>query len=244
MKHTSLKFKVMTSILSLVLFIFMSCNNTAPTNTSENNERLSPIASVNLGAEGTLEFFETEPGCLTAAGQFSSIETMAPYQDMNFIELFESMSGNTAPAALKEAYQRALSAADVSSEDAPPSSASLPDDGDNKLAKTTMTASAFISAYCSDLTDYDFSTCMTSRTGNHSYTRNCSYIRNYINPYRGTVRFQAQYWNGSSYVTAYDVVIPEDYVWYYAVAGAQKYRRMQVIEAADDGLHYTHKGNY
>lgn len=238
-------------VVLLSMFVIVSCNQ-GPVSNSEVVQPVQNsgvIAELGFGDGGKIMFEETEPGCLVTTGTANTMEAFAPYKDLDPVELYEAVSGSEAPASLIAANQRAVAAAKTESDVLPPpdlkENVEPPkDDNSVKMAKAMMSGSTFSSTYCSDCLSYDFSSCMTYRTGDHSYTKNCSLIRNYIHPYRGRVRFQAQYWNGSSYVTVRDYIVLEGSVYYYAVAGAKKYRRMVVCEASGDGLHYVHKGNY
>jgi hypothetical protein len=251
MKRHSLKFNLITSITALSMIALVSCNDIAPMKTTEQEivESLKTIASIDLGKVGMVEFIETEPGNLVTTGLFASIETMAPYKDLNPVELYERMSGKKAPVELVDAYQRALDAAKEPTNVVPPpdldvNEAIQGNDKADKVAKPYMSSWEFETEYCGNLTSYDFSICLTNRTGDNWYTRNCSLIINYISPYRGTVRFQAEYWTGSAYFTHYDRQVEQDYTLFYSISGAKRYRRMKIIEASGDGYHHVHKGDF
>lgn len=249
MKHTSI---ILTSLtLSVALLVFISCSDLSPVKTVSNDtdNHMNPIASVDIGAEGKVEFFEPEPGCLITEGVYSSQEALAFCKELDPVALYEYFSGETAPDALKEAHKRSQSSVKGSSQNA----VSVNDDinGDINgevipvLKKTNMSASDFIAQFCNDVTDFDFSVCLTNRTGNNAYIRTCTYWKYIVNPYRGNVVFKYLRWNGSSYEVIRQRQVLEGKWYSYAVASQSPVKRkFELNEANDDGYHYCHKGNW
>ena len=218
MKHTS--FKLASSLLSLSVIVLISCNNPAPVTTTQNEaDAMQPIASVELGPDGKVEFFVPEPGCLITQAVYSSPEIGASVKYFNPVELYEYFSGEEAPATLQEAFQNSQ-ATDVSSPDASPAEEDINGEPFSGLAKTQYSAEDFIRIYCNDLEQFDFSKCLTNRTGNNGYIRTCTYWKYIVNMIQGQARFQYWRWNGSSYDQIRDYTVLQGQCFYYAVASA------------------------
>lgn len=248
MKTTSSVLSLIVSSLSILALV--SCNQTPTSgeNDVKTEQNSGIIASLDFGRDCSVEFFESEPGCLVTSSTFSSIGAFAPYKGLNPVELYEAISESDAPASLVAAYQRAMDAAKIQSNEPPP-----PDFKDDELikdansaamAKTKMDANEFISTYCMGLGEADFGACQVDQTGSASYQKWAAEMYNHVHAKQGSVTFKTQWWNSSNntWVTMNSQTVYQGQTKTYSFVGTTRYRKVSVSNATGDIYHYAIAG--
>lgn len=250
------KFKELLFLASLALLVF-SCNMGTPSLPQAADVAIDPdlviqadapvsastlIASLQINAKESVEFYESEDGTLETIGSFQSLDRIAEIQGLSALEIYEKYSAE-APKALIAAYER-IADAQVQTVESEFVEKGM-DDGNDSTSK--MSAADFIANYCGAVNNYEFSGVYTNRTGNSTYIRHCTYWRSYVHPYRGNLTLTSSY----RYSTTADwtvkrvISVAEGAVQYYAIASVNRmYFRYAITDAENDGLHRVFMGNY
>ncbi len=237
-------------VSSLSIFAILSCDQTPASSVDEvrTEHNSSIIASLNIGSYGSVEFFETEPGCLVTSATVSSMDALAPYKGLNPVEFYEALSGSDAPVCLVAAYQRAKDAAKTQSNEVPPpdfkNDELITDATADELAKTKMEFNEFVSAYCMGMGIVDFGTCIGDATGSSSYQVWAAEMYNYVHAKQGSLTFKTQWWNSSTnqWVTMNNQTVYQGQTKSYSFVGITRYRRISVSNATSDIYHYAFMG--
>ncbi len=238
------------AVSSLSLIAIFSCNQT-PTSgenegTTEQNSGI--IAFLDIGSSGSVEFFETEPGCLVTSATVSSMDALAPYKGLNPVAFYEALSGSEAPASLVAAYQRAMDAAKIQTKELPPpdfrNDGLIADANSAELAKTQMEFNEFVSMYCMGMGEVDFGRCVGDATGYASFQVWAAEMYNYVHAKQGNITFKTQWWNSSTnqWVTMNSQTVYQGQTKSYSFVGITRYRRVSVSNAVGDIYHYAFMG--
>jgi len=213
------------------------------------------LASVALSDGGSIEFHEPMPGELVAIyvgkdptlGQkFDDLER----GDLTHAQLFESLAGRKAPAALVEAEGREIAAlariqahrpagaGEADLFDAPPAVAGPATVNGIGSTRASMTAADFIAGYCPSGWGYLF--CWTSRTGSGSVTKTSISMYTYLNAYNGSVLHELLYQNVfGNWVTYVSNVVPQGFLSYASRSGIWTTRKTSISQATGDGYHVS-----
>lgn len=248
MKTNSLVLSLVVSSLSV--FSIVSCNQMPASGENEvkTEQNSTIVASLDFGSEGSVEFIEPEPGLLITSATFPSIDAMAPYKDLNAVELYEALSGSDAPASLVTAYRKAKEAAKTESNEPPPPDFKddelVTEENSDALAKTQMSANEFAIAYCMGIGICDFGTCVGDANGYSSYYKWGAEWYNHVHAKQGNVFHTVQRWNSNlrrwEYVKA--VWIYQGQTHSYSLTGTTRYYKASVSYAASSTYHYAYMG--
>lgn len=215
---------------------------------------LELLTSLDLGQGASLEFHEPLPGEIVSVyvgkdEAFGEKFEALRRGDMTHSELFETLAGRKAPAALANAERRLLVAraevehnppvpTNVDRAVAPPMASAMKGIGSGFGAtRSGISASSFITNYC-PLQTYLF--CWTSRTGTGSVTRFSLSMESYVNAYRGQVKLTLDYralW--AIWTTYVSITVPEGSIAHVSRTGIHATRRATVSQASGDGYHMS-----
>lgn len=209
------------------------------------------LASIALADGGSFEFHEPIPGELVAIYVGREAEYREVFDDLEHgalthAQVYEELTGQSAPAALAEAEARSIAARAnrpedavvTSSFDAPPPVAAPSTVNGIGTSRAAMTADDFIDDYCPS--GWGFLYCWTSRTGSGSVTRTSLSMYTHLNAYDGQVVHKMEYENiWGNMVTYVSNVVPEGYLSYISRSGLWTTRKTSISQADNDGYHVS-----
>lgn len=226
------------------------------------------LATLQLKDGSVVQFSEPAPGELAVLAQVpvgvgktkgaDAIDGVK-LQDLDRLDAagqYKALAGGAeVPAALAQAQQRVARAQRASvaaalkagaAFKAPASDASGKAPASSKMASALSTGAWFQSNYC-PTTGYSFVYCLLNRTGGGYVTRDASYIKSVLNPYRGNASHKLEYkdcflWS-CTWHTSYVQTVLQGYVGWLWQSGSHRGRRATVYEAEGDGYHRATYGN-
>lgn len=246
MKTTSIVLSLSVSILSML--VPLSCNQSPASgdNKVKSEQNSEIIASLDFENGGSVEFYESEPGCLVTAATFSSLKASAPYKGLNPVELYEALSGSDAPARLVAAYQRARDSAKTQSKEPPPpdfrSGEGIKESDAAGVAKTQMDANEFVMTYCMSMGEVDYGTCMWDQEGSSSWSCWAAEMYNYVHSEDGAILFKTQWWDSNQKIwrTMNSQWVYAGQTKSYSFVGITRYRKVSVSNATGKHYHYVY----
>jgi hypothetical protein len=225
------------------------------------------LATLQLSDGSLVQFNEPIPGELVTlaqipvgVGKTQSADTIngVKLQDLHRLDAVDQYKmlagGADAPAALVQAQQRVARAQRASVAAAVKAGAAskapafdVANRGStSKTSSALSTSSWFQSNYC-PTSGYSFNYCLLNRTGDGYITRDASYIRSVLNPYRGNVSHKVEYkdcflWS-CTWHTGSQWTVLQGYVGYVWASGSHRGRRATVYEGSGDGYNWAAYGN-
>ncbi|MBN1697312.1 MAG: hypothetical protein JW881_07345 [Spirochaetales bacterium] len=197
------------------------------------------INHLNLGDEGSVDFYEPVPGEILVLGIFNSGDIVDEIEGKSPPEIYEYLTGETAPEVIQSAYEASLDAAcRETAESGDDENIQLPD-----MAGTRMPPEEFRDRYCRPAGIYDYTYCLLSRTNNYSIIRTASLMVNRVHAYRGNFNFAHRYLDGDSYRTVCNVLMPEGRTLFVYSQGIRTRRMAQIYNATGDYWHLSVYGN-
>jgi hypothetical protein len=170
----------------------------------------------------------------------------------SFTELYQKLSGKSAPEALRAADQQlaakgmkaGIEALDPGQADAfnagnltaPPSAR----DGVGSKSQA-LTQSQFENAYCPS--GWDFLYCWSNTGGNPWVQRNSTYLQGAMNATNCNTRFRYRYYDDGNWYTLVDRIASPGSHWYYYQYGSYRSRRFEVLNNDGCGVRFAVFGN-
>lgn len=206
------------------------------------------LASLRLQGGARVEFLEPEAGRVIVVA-----DAALPQLDRKIAPaaLYEQLSGQAAPAALRDAEarsiarQRARTLGPVAPDQTLEPASDLRRDLPGGVASTAqgLSAADFSASYCPS-GSFGFYFCMTNRTGDGSHDiSSVDWLRAYANAYRGQVQLKLSYRNmWGNWINIYNQTVPEDTVKTVYTSDNDRYLT-EVTQASGDGYHWSVYGD-
>ncbi|MBN2735593.1 MAG: hypothetical protein JXR70_01340 [Spirochaetales bacterium] len=195
---------------------------------------LEPLAVIDLGDQGAIEFVEISPGELVVGALLGSPDVQIKGIDESPLAVYRFYTGQEPPTELLAAYERSKVAQALDSEVT---------GSDNQVIRqaslagqSKMTANEFESAYFNapNMSQYDYKVLYKNSTALFRTIQNCFTLGIRVYSSQGTVRFNLKTKIGSSWSTEYTRVVPQGSTYYAYTGGVWRSRMAEVVESDND----------
>ncbi|MBN2440986.1 MAG: hypothetical protein JXJ04_06560 [Spirochaetales bacterium] len=205
-------------------------------------EHAVPLAVIDLGTAGSIEFVETSPGELLVGAMFNSPETELIGIDESPLAVYRYYTGEEPPAGLIAAYERSQAAQPRDGIVSRPESKTtdhMDPQGVTRLSASEFTSTYFSSSYINAMS---YKANYPGRTGLFRTQQNCFTLGLVVNPYRGSVRANLKTLYASTWSTEYTRLVSQESVYRAYTGGVWRTRIAEVVESDGDGFHVMYYG--
>jgi hypothetical protein len=228
-------------IIGLLAFfyclIFSGCHmDIEPYNNT--NDLIQPIVELDLGAEGSIQFYEVDSEEILVTGLFNSKETALDLDGKNSLEVYEYFTGDEAPDVLQQAYADVQAAMMTDTNTTGGNMDVIPPQNND----TRMSGSEFQSRYCPFGANFDFIYCWVNCTNDYTIQLKVHDMYNRIHADNGSIGAYHKYYKWPRWRTVVNTTLLQGQtLWTYS-SGIRRSRKTRVYNGSGDNWHLAVTG--